>query len=637
MASRRRGLGPNLQNMRYRPDIDGLRAVAVAAVMLFHLGIPGVSGGYVGVDVFFVISGYLIGDIIARELSEGRFSFVEFFTRRVRRLLPASFVMFLVVAAASVLIIAPAETDNLGRTLASASVYASNIYFWRTADYFAAPSELDPLLHTWSLAIEEQFYLVTPALLYLIWRKPALIKKSVLWGVALVSFLLSWWGATNMPTSTFFLLPARYWELMSGVLLAVSSLPRVRTAGMANALGAAGLLMILGSASMFDAETPFPGSAAALPVFGTVALILAGQHQGGLTTRLLSGPAPVWVGRRSYSLYLWHWPALVFARHLALRPLDIWETTSVLLLSFALAEASYQFIERPFRSAPQFTSGVAFKAAVGSAAVCVLIASAFVLTNGMRFRYPHLATLDNTQARPFARRPTCQVDTRVADQRWDADNCRFGSGPGPRMLLWGDSLAGHYRDGLLGAGPDVNAEVLLYTTTVCPPILGYHTNARPYCEQFNERALEIVAREKIDIVVLAARWESVQRRLGDLSLVKGTVEKLIETGAQVMVLGQTPVLPLSAESLFARVGRDATGAGSVTTSIHVKPNAALRELLPASVQFLDPADFFCQGSRCRYMEDDRLLFNDNVHFSRAGSEKAVRRYFSRQIQARVQH
>ena len=336
--------------MQYRPEIDGLRAVAVVPVILFHAGFELFSGGYVGVDVFFVISGYLITTIIAGELAEGRFSLRRFYERRARRILPALFFVMLCCLPFAWMWMLPAEFKDFSHALIAVSFFASNILFWRQSDYFAPAAEENPLLHTWSLAVEEQFYIGFPILMLIAWRFG---RNPVFWtvaGLSLLSLMLAEWGWRTAPDATFYLLPTRAWELGAGALCALwlhGRAPQARPlpAGL-------GLGLIVTSVLVYDAATPFPSLYALAPVGGTVLIILYGGA-GTLTARLLSGRLMVGIGLISYSAYLWHQPLFAFAR---LRSPTHPSAELMALLAVAalgLAWLSWRHVELPFRRRPR--------------------------------------------------------------------------------------------------------------------------------------------------------------------------------------------------------------------------------------------------------------------------------------------
>ena len=298
----------------YRPDIDGLRAVAVVPVVLYHAGVPALTGGFVGVDVFFVISGYLITGIVAAGIAAGSFSIVEFYERRARRILPALFVVLAASVAAGWWLLLPEPLERFAKSLLAATLFGSNFWFLDSArDYFAPGSDFAPLLHTWSLAVEEQFYLFFPPLLWAVarWRRGREVRL-VAW-LSLASFLGAVVVVAVDPPLAFYLAPLRIWELGLGALLALRPVPRLAARWQREGLGALGLAGIAVAVFGYDDLTPFPGFAALAPCLGALAIIAVGSG-GSVVNRALAIRPVVFVGLISYSLYLWHWPILAFLR-----------------------------------------------------------------------------------------------------------------------------------------------------------------------------------------------------------------------------------------------------------------------------------------------------------------------------------
>lgn len=340
--------------IKYRADIDGLRGLAVVPVVLFHAQVSLFSGGYVGVDVFFVISGYLITTLLWGDIQQERFSILKFYERRARRILPALFSIILFSLAAGYFLLLPNDFHNLASSALSSVLFYSNVFFWREFASFLGALELQPLLHTWSLAVEEQFYIFFPILLWCIvkWKRSILVGAIALGGTG--SFFLSVWASSIDPAGNFFLIPTRAWELAVGSLLALGVFGSPNQVQLLRGLaGVTGLGAICSAVFFYDIHTDFPGLAAALPVFGTAAIIWAGSASAAtpsFVTRLLSLKPFVFVGLISYSLYLWHWPLLVFARHwFTQTQLSALATALIFALSFVLAILSWRFIERPFR------------------------------------------------------------------------------------------------------------------------------------------------------------------------------------------------------------------------------------------------------------------------------------------------
>jgi len=424
----------------YRPDIDGLRAIAVLAVLLFHSGFDVVSGGYVGVDVFFVISGFLITTIIVRELAEGSFSIVGFYERRMRRILPASIVTVAVCLIVGFLVF---ETEDLGRLARSAianSFFLSNIYFYLQTGYFDAAAELKPLLHTWSLSLEEQYYVVTPLLLMLIARFFSQRHMVFIAPIAIASFAACVYGTTVNPSGTFYMLWTRAWELLIGSILAIAAatnVTRISNARVLQGLAILGLGMILFSIFAFDNQTAFPGAYAAIPTVGTAMLIYTGQSGMTPINRLLAVRPMVFVGLISYSLYLWHWPIIVFTRYLKGVELTHLEISIMLLATFAISILSWRFVETPFRRKRLLpTRKGIFIGSIGSTLALVVV-SLFGVGGVVDMEWRRWRACEN-------------VIERLED---DTGLCVVGDGvDAPSFILWGDSHARAFNSAVHASG-----------------------------------------------------------------------------------------------------------------------------------------------------------------------------------------
>ncbi len=510
----------------YRRDIDGLRAIAVVAVVLFHAHLGPFTGGFIGVDVFFVISGYLIVGIILDDIRAGRFSIAMFYERRVRRLFPALFVVLVACTIAGYLLFLPQEFAAFGRSVVATAAFASNFLFWDQAGYFDTPAELKPLLHTWSLAVEEQFYLLFPPFLIAVskYAKAALTRWVL--GIAFVSFALSAALVGSDPEATFYLLPTRMWELMIGALLVCAPIPalvntRARAAATLLGLGLIGI-----STTLYSAKTPFPGIAALPPCIGAALIIHAGrggstagnghltpQRSGGTSPihALLSSRAFVYVGLISYSLYLWHWPILVFARAVTGRPLTGIETLPLIALSFAAADLSWRFIEAPFRGRGRRFSRAQIFAFGGAASVVLLLTGGTIdARHGLPARVPDAVST----AAAGALDTDVQFKQRCMnfgpDQVTADDLCRIGSSDRrPTFLLWGDSHANALAPAISEAAGSANIAGLFAGSGGCAPLLGVsRTQDKSFpCEDFNARVLDLIRSEgKLHTVILASRW-----------------------------------------------------------------------------------------------------------------------------------
>ena len=370
--------------MKYRPEIDGLRALAVLPVILFHAGFEWFSGGFIGVDVFFVISGYLITTIIFTEMAEGKFSIINFYERRARRILPALFFVMAVCLPFAWLWLSPKYLNDFGQSILAVSTFSSNILFWRESDYFGTAAELKPLLHTWSLAVEEQYYILFPVFLVSIWRfriKWILIILSITF---LVSLGIAQWGAYKSPSAAFFLLPTRGWELLVGALAAIylRCNAQVKSHYINQVLSLLGFLMIIFPISTFDETTPFPSFFALIPTIGTGLIIIYAVPKT-LVHRLLSLKFFVGIGLISYSTYLWHQPLLAFSRHKLLGEVSDFILAVLCIFSLLMAWFSWRYIELPFRNRQRFNQTSIFRLSVIGIFIFSTIGLTLHFTNGL--------------------------------------------------------------------------------------------------------------------------------------------------------------------------------------------------------------------------------------------------------------
>ena len=436
--------------MVYKREIDGLRAVAVLPVILFHAGFETFRGGYVGVDVFFVISGYLITSILINDLERGGFSIFRFYERRARRILPALFTVIVACIPPAFLWMTPAQMQDFTQSIVAVVFFASNILFWREEGYFAAASELKPLLHTWSLAVEEQYYLIFPLLLLIVWPLGRRRAFWILAGTAAASLGFSEWGTRNLPGFTFYLAPTRAWELFAGGLCAFASLRRPQ--GSSDLLSGLGLALIVAAILGFDRTLPFPGLWAVVPVLGTMLIILfAGA--GTAVQMILSTRPLVGIGLISYSAYLWHQPLFAFARIQSLSAPPPWLMLSLGGASLLLAWGSWRLVEQPFRRGQgrflPSQRGV-FAASATVAALLAAFGYAGHRTDGFRSAYlalhpereANLALVETArQEAPYQGGGDCVFHVSDLDPAALARirACRAAIGPG--LLVLGDSHA----------------------------------------------------------------------------------------------------------------------------------------------------------------------------------------------------
>ncbi len=616
---------PGIKRGRYRSDIDGLRAVAVSIVVLYHFGFSFLPGGYVGVDVFFVISGFLITAITLDEFELRRFSLWAFYERRLRRIVPAFAVVLLVCGLASFFVFLPEDMRLLAKSTAAAIVFGSNILFARIAvDYFNADNlTLQPLLHTWSLAVEAQFYLIYPMLLLPLRRRPVVMTATLVM-VAGASFALGCWGVLHQPSTTFYLLPGRAWELLLGGLmaLAVAGRPGAALRGLPVRIAdlgvTAGLAAILIPATGYDASTAFPGLAALPPCVGALLVIWAGSRDGSAMSAWLGAPPLALLGRLSYSLYLWHWPVLVLFRYGHGPDSSISARLLALGIVLLLSILSWRYIERPFiarRLLPTrrgLMAGAALMVAVGlglseildltgrgELPLADLPPDVLALANG------HFDRLEGE----------CPVPKQAVDPVYP---CRFGAdGAMPSLVLWGNSYARMWVPALDGAGRRDDAAGLALIFSKCPPLLGLDAAALPGCATFNREALAYIeAHPSVKIVVLGADWFVYG---ADLRRLDATVAALQTAGVAIKVLLAPPQADFSVPRTLAIAAlrhepppppileHDAAAAQKASTDII----AGLRDRFGFDV--IDPATVLCDGVRCPLAQDSHPLFYDAGH------------------------
>lgn len=496
--------------LSYRPEIDGLRAVAVLAVVLYHFGVPGLGGGFVGVDVFFVISGYLIGAILWREASDsGRIALGRFWLRRFRRLAPAWSVMALAVWAVGYAVLLPHDFRELGKALIAATLFAANIHQYRQAGYFDAAAEEKPLLHMWSLSLEEQFYLVLPLVLLVLARRPR-AAVAVLAALAAASLAASVLGTRSHHVAAFYLFPFRAWELLAGVLLAMRD-ERARPARLGLPVSALGLGLVLAGVVLIRPGAGFPGWVAAVPVAGTVLLILNGRD-GNAVNRLLSLRPMVMIGLISYSLYLWHWPVRSLSLFVLGPDLSAPVRAGLIALSFALAWLSWRFVERPARD-PRLLPPRALAAgvAVGVGGLLALGAWPF-LRAGLPERFGPQVLVHAAAAQDFIQ--DWSRCTTARDGPWaGVETCALGPDGPPQVLAWGDSHLRAIKEGLDEAAHRAGVPVLLIWHAGCPPLFGVDkretaaTRAEDAaCSAANRQIAQGMAHTDVPAILLVGRW-----------------------------------------------------------------------------------------------------------------------------------
>src|SRR5690554_2789601 len=538
--------------MQYRREIDGLRAIAVLPVILFHAGFSWFSGGYVGVDVFFVISGYLITTILISEMSKGNFSIAKFYERRARRILPALFFVMICCVPFAWHWMVPQEFKNFSQGFVAISFFASNVLFWRKSGYFAPAAEENPLLHTWSLAVEEQFYIFFPLLLLMLWRFGKKPIFYVIIGLSFLSLLLSEYGWRNHPTANFYLLPTRAWELGVGAICAFLMFQRTPKP---NSMAAStGLALIAYSIFFFDETTPFPSVYALAPVLGT-ALIILYSHEQNLVNRILANRILVGIGLISFSAYLWHQPLLAFARIRSASEPGWALMLGLSIASLALAFITWKYIEQPFRTKKHsFTRS---RKQIFSYAV---LGTVIFTTSGL---YGHFnGGLPDRIAPSGVSFAEVNVQERIRINHGLSSECvtfttseKCRTGDNPSVMLWGDSYAMHLAQGLRASKSFPNQNFVQFTKSICSPILGLALRNHKYPEAWSQTCIEFNAQvknwleedENIEYVIMSSPLGILFNETYDAAgVLRPASEEVVlaamnETAAFVESLGKKPV------------------------------------------------------------------------------------------------
>lgn len=653
----------------YRNSINGLRAIAVTSVILFHSGLGVIPGGYVGVDIFFVISGYLITGIIYQEIQTGSFSWKNFYERRSRRIFPALLLVITVSLPFAWLILLPGDMKEFYKSIAFTTIFSPNIFFYRQSGYFDTQIELKPLVHAWSLGVEEQFYFVFPLLLVAAhkWCKKYIFSLMVFGAV--ISLLICQNQITYDDRAAFYLLPGRFWELLIGSLISVGLYQKKIILKSNILLSLVGIFLIFYSFFGYDSATIFPGFAAIPPTLGT-ALILLYAPDKSLIGAILSNRYLAFIGLISYSAYLWHQPIFAFAKLSSLTPLNSQQIVFAIICVFSLAAVSYLFIELPFRNKIVIsTKFFSITLAIGFS--ILLIFSYFGrVTNGFENRYAGFQ-LDKEE---FSKQ---KLKTHCKQVQTDANFslCITGSlneNIKPDTAIFGDSHAnalvseaGQYFEGK-------NRKLVVSTLDACPPLLGLDVvlgnYAKGVCRSANQKRVEYIKRNpEIRKIYLVARWalytnETVKpsnkkyylindkhHEISMSESLKVFKESLSETiyeyeniGVKVILLLQPPEQKISPDLVYSRMRNNKNSSPqekaqyiekySIEKSDHFDIQSKNREIINAfesneAIQIVNFDTLFCTENKCLFGDESHSLYRDNNHFNKFGARKIVTELF----------
>jgi peptidoglycan/LPS O-acetylase OafA/YrhL len=653
----------------YRKDIDGLRAIAILSVVAYHVRLPGADGGFVGVDVFFVISGFLITSLLANEVRRtGSISFRAFYARRVRRLFPALVAMLLVTCLAGAFVLLPIfdQQQDLGRSAIATALYVSNVHFWLNAPgYFERSAELIPLLHTWSLAVEEQFYLIWPPMIIavvLLARRSKWRPEQTLMAVAAIILVISlaWCIRTTNddPDEAFYLLPTRAWELATGALLALW-LPRVaqRSTALGTACTTIGIAAILAAVYALDSELPIPGYLVTLPVFGAALVILGGHlAEKNPAQSILSTRPVVFIGLLSYSWYLWHWPMLAFSRAWVMEEYGPGRDVGFALLALLLAYLSYRFIENPIRfgrPGPFKRDGATLVlGAVVSLMLCVPAVTLIISANQAAKR-PQYAGLASARDDRPPLRSVCHQEDIPFEKLTPAASCTSGApGRTPAIYLWGDSHSDHLSPLMQAfAASSPATPTLSRSFPRCPPFAFYdkrNAQDEAACHAFNAAVLAEIRELRahgLKAVVLSAHWLRVFKapRVFKIRTTTGainpglaspelasslseTVERLRALGLRVVIVAPLPEMPYDVPDCLARRNSDQCNISRAVIDIQRRDVMRLLEGVQArfqNVRILDLIESVCDTRTCFAARDERILYVDDDHLSASASRSLL--------------
>lgn len=603
------------QGFQYRPDIDGLRAVAIVIAICFHAGLI-FRGGFIAVDMFFVISGFLITSLVTREIDSGRFRFITFWKRRVHRLFPALMVATSATMLLGAIFLLPEEFAELGRCLASQSLMATNFFFYSVSGYFAGASQEKPFLHYWSLAVEEQFYLMYPVLLWMRLRRALLV-------LGLASFALTTQWVQHDATAAFYLLPTRTWELLLGAAIALY--PVEISARWRPLASWVGLLGILAASLLFrDDKLVWPGWATLVPCGLTALMIIAHRPMDTVGARWLSHPRLVHLGVISYSWYLWHWPMMAYWNYWKVERTPVYVRVSWLVASYLLARWSFRYVETPLRHPrPHWSAHRVVGTALALQFATLLIGLGIQWSKGLPARF-------SPQVRAVAERgeaPWMHYEVSLEEARSGRFH-ELGQGP-VRLWLWGDSQAMSLIPELERLAQEQRCKVVVATHTGAPPLLNYPAPSTCTLKDdlgpWNQAVVDHIARQRPPTVLLVARWNYQLKAQWEDSLAQ-TVSAITGSGSRCALMLETPVYGFDPRKALARAllwggNPELLGLLPEDYALQVEP---IREKASKvkDLQVLDPTSIFLGNQpRTRLIEAGQSLYRDDTHLNPRGAAR----------------
>lgn len=652
--------------MKYRPEIDGLRALAVLGVAFFHIGLPYFSGGYIGVDVFFVISGYLITSIIVNDISKNSFSLIIFWERRIRRILPALSLIIFFTLIIGAFFLVPNHFLDFGQSLGAQGLFLTNYMFWREAGYFDNPTQFKPLLHTWSLSVEEQFYVIIPIVFFGIKNLTRKKINMIIVFLLLISFLFSIYYLGKNQNSVFYFLPFRAWELLLGSCLALNLIPvRVVNKSVSELLTIFSITIIFLCFIFYDETTPFPGFLAFPVCFGTSLFIwLTTLNSPKFSKLFFTNKYIVGIGKISYSFYLIHWPLLLFGSYIILRPLKIYESLGLLFLSMVLSFFSWKYIEQPVRQKKFFRTRTQIFLGAGIALVTFFVIGGIIHINkgfSNRFNYQVNAYANgNIDNNP--RRMECHYISNEEIQEGKlCETNIINESIQSSFLSWGDSHADAIMPLLEEIANDNNFAMYHASKNSCPPLLGISTldQSDDECNKYNELMFEVISEKNIQNVILSARWIVYTKGRSEIEplsekdpliisydeknsndiktedalktfekhLLK-TINEISELDVDIWILEQPPeqkfISPPDQLAQFTIRGKDVSNLG-INKSDHEARESEVTEIIyrlsesNPRFKILSPDTILCSKLKCTLDFEGISIYRDDDHLTVSGS------------------
>ncbi|KTC85470.1 acyltransferase family protein [Legionella drozanskii] len=614
--------------MKYRADIDGLRALAILSILLFHLGFSFLPGGYVGVDLFFVISGYLISKIIYKEINNHSFSLLQFYERRARRILPALLSVMFVTAIAAYIVFFPTQLVEFARSALASLLFSANIYFYSTLNYFSPSANETLLLHLWSLGIEEQFYIFFPLLALLFAKKSYRALFVFLLCGLLFSLFASQWVLSFNPPAAFYLLPFRAFELLFGCIIAFEHLPAV-SKKLSLIFSVLGVVLIGIALFKLTSTSAFPGFAAVLPCLGSALIVFAGsQGNYSFIHKMFSLRPLVATGKISYSLYLVHWPVIIVANTLYPDAQGFGFKCSLLVLCFVLATLNYYLVERYFRYAKTSYSAKKYLSnSIFALCAVALIPTVMIYNQGfpnrLDDRVNKAASYLNYSAKKLYHYGSCFLEYDQDPRQIDLYSC-LPKDSENTVIIWGDSHAVHLYPGLHESLAKEGYDLGALTSSACPPIKDFELEVRPYCKIFNTLALDIILKVKPKILIMTAYWPSTPQ---NMELLDKTIQLIAKQNIQILLLGQSPVYTESVPTLVVKrikAGNPIVSSADIMQTEYLIHTESIMKKMFANrsdVKYISVLNSVCPNKVCPMVSaDETPLHFDVAHLTEAGSK-----------------